>query len=360
MKRFTILLCCIAFILSCGCKKNVKDMVSSDLSGSTESQTPSSNSLIDERKEMGHLIEESDTVSQIELSENEFDQVNNSLSSNADGDRSIFYNDLLDNFYFLRCIGEHSKPPSELFFGNVQSAENIPQKDWVYSVDYIKDGAVYISTNETIVRYMDGQAKMMLPSSFVSTRFYTQDYIYYECEGILYRIDYDGNHIEKIFNGPSNFSQFLIIDDQVWYIDNGLGCISFDGETNIFFSGIDTFSMYMNNGWIYFVDAHTQALKRFNIRTYQLEKIAEEVSKVNFTKDYILYSKDFTVEDSPVSKSELWKMNSTENKMIMKNDNSYYDGIIVQQDKLFLTCSQLYTFYIEQIDITGKILRTFK
>lgn len=170
---------------------------------------------------------------------------------------------------------------------------------------------------------------------------------------------YDGSDVESIAYINLQVSKYSVHDNLIFYEADYLKYGVYNIETFV-----DT---PLDNGgagifcgdYMYFI-SNEHILYRMNINDFTCEKISENIRRMAFYDDYIIYQ-PYTEDVS--GDGQLYRLGKGENKKIFDASeilkNNYYYDISVQanEENIFVQVnSEPYYTYIAEIDIDGNVI----
>lgn len=198
---------------------------------------------------------------------------------------------------------------------------------------------------------------------YISAICFSNTKIYYsvfdEEKSAVYKMDYDGENIEHVFDNPTKIWDMTIHNEKIWFersyeMYQLHGLAYYDMKTDTISEFKDNHIGYINNNYMYYSDV--KSIYRINLSNFQYEniiKLDDYLIAFDLYKDGILYSSD----------EALYKMNDNENTLIFStksflgNEGYYIKEIQCQNDRIFLRIGSG-AFYqcIMEIDIDGNIV----
>ena len=215
---------------------------------------------------------------------------------------------------------------------------------------------------------------------FLECIYFTEAFTYYVYQNdssdyILYRIDYNGKNKTEICTFKEPVLSFAVYQNKILIVlldENKekalLGEMDLSGKNLKIFDNINPCittikyykaRIYVNNGWLYYINEENENLCRVNLIDYNVEQVMnKKIGNINFTSKYLLYSNE----------NSLYRMNTSGSSKLIRTieamGGDYKDviaGMITQNEMLFFSYYSDYLITrIEMIDIDGKVLKKFK
>lgn len=344
MKKFILIL---STILLVGCGKTVPSV---NMDSSVTEKSPFIEKLPETTKESFNALTDIET--------GEPDKtyyLNNSKIMFSDEKERYYYvyKNGRDSDYYV--LGRETKDKKYYFLENADDFTAYLYKNGVFYGNYRQDKFCSFKDGDyTTLKYEEKN---------ISNVYFTDEFIYFinrNDNGTEFlRMRYDGSDVESIAYINLQVSKYSVHDNLIFYEADYLKYGVYNTETSV-----DT---PLDNGgagifcgdYMYFI-SNEHILYRMNINDFTCEKISENIRRMAFYDDYIIYQ-PYTEDVS--GDGQLYRLGKGENKKIFDAGeilkNNYYYDISVQanEENIFVQVnSGPYYTYIAEIDIDGNVI----